>query len=298
MRESQPFYCGVQCLVKKESSRGGPRSTRVLLGRRYRAAGEGQWALPGGHVEWNEAPLVTARRELLEETGLVGVEAKAGAAFFTYSTEIPYAHVPVEFQDVEGVAKVIPGERFSALDYFRLDDLPHPVFEPSRRAIEILLGPSVSTQFSDESRTSFLKVDMASVEASENRNRAFTAFFLCDAEKVLLAVTWGRREYKGRKVRRETFNSIDEGARRLEHLIETRIKHRYYITGVSGDLVLDKILNMFPLAGNLRVVSDNLIRRLLLDVDFRRVFAQDVYLYAPELNNLAATEEAAQGTLF
>lgn len=148
MRESQSFYCGVQCLVKKETSRGGPRSVRILLGRRYRAAGEGQWALPGGHVEWDETPLITARRELLEETGLVGVEAKLGATFFTYSTEIPYAHVPVLFEDVKGIPQLIPGERFSAIDYFRLDSLPRPMFEPSRLAIEALLGGSVRVETS------------------------------------------------------------------------------------------------------------------------------------------------------
>jgi 8-oxo-dGTP diphosphatase len=297
MRESQSFYCGVQCLVKKEP-RGGPGTTRILFGKRYRAAGEGQWALPGGHVEWNETPLGTARRELLEETGLVGGEATLGAAFFTYSTEIPYLHVPVLFSDVEGVAEVIPGERFSELGYFRLDSLPRPIFEPSRRAVETLLGGSVSSQFGAGSEASFLKVDMISIDAEENRNRGFTAFFLCDRDKVLLAVTWGRREYRGRQVRRETFDSVDEGARRLEEIIQRRIKHKYYITGVSGDLALDRVLDMFPQAGSLRVVSDELIRQLLRDEDFRRVFMQDIYLYTPEPDQIALAEQPAQDTLF
>jgi 8-oxo-dGTP diphosphatase len=298
MRESQPFYCGVQCLVKKERSGGGPRSTRVLLGRRYKAAGEGQWALPGGHVEWDETPLITARRELLEETGLVGLEATLGATFFTYSTEIPYAHVPVLFEDVQGVPEVIPDERFSALDYFRLDNLPNPLFEPSRLAIETLLGGSITTQLSGASGASFLKIDMVSIDAEENRNRAFTAFFLYDSDRILLAVTWGRREYRGRQVRREAFKSIGEGARRLEALIQRRIKHEYFITGVSGDLSLGRIVNLFPQAGDLRVVSDTLIRRLLRDDDFRRIFARDVYLYTPELNNFSSAEENTQDTLF
>src|ERR1700728_1190098 len=122
MRESQAFYCGVQCLVKKEPRGGSVGGTKVLLGCRYRAAGEGQWALPGGHVEHNETPLVTARRELLEETGLVGGEAKLGGTFFTYTTEIPYAHVPVLFSHTEGTAQLMPDERFSDLGFFRLDN--------------------------------------------------------------------------------------------------------------------------------------------------------------------------------
>lgn len=297
MRESQAFYCGVQCLVKKEP-RGGPRTTRILFGRRYQAAGEGQWALPGGHVEWNETPLSTARRELLEETGLVGGDATVGAGFFTYSTEIPYAHVPVLFADVEGVPEVIPGERFSELGYFRLDDLPRPMFEPSRRAVETLLGGSISTQLGGGSEASFLKIDMASIDADENRNRGFTAFFLCDKGKIVLAVTWGRREYRGRQSRREEFDSLDEGARRLEKLIQRRIEHQYYVTGVSGDLALDRVLNMFPQAGTIRVVSDALIRQLLRDEKFREAYKNDIYLYTPEPDGRALAEQPVQDTLF
>ena len=166
MRESQAFYCGVQCLVKKDAGRRRA-STRVLLGKRWRAAGEGQWALPGGHVEWNESPLETARRELLEETGLMGGDAKLGPTFFTYTTEIPYAHVPVLFAATEGTPQLIPEERFSALDFFRFDKLPRPLFEPSRLAIDALLGGSAGTQFGNSSSPSFLKVDMASVDPEQ-----------------------------------------------------------------------------------------------------------------------------------
>jgi 8-oxo-dGTP diphosphatase len=298
MRESQAFYCGVQCLVKREPRGGAVGGTKVLLGCRYRAAGEGQWALPGGHVEHNETPLVTARRELLEETGLVGGDARLGGTFFTYTTEIPYAHVPVLFSHTEGIAHLIPDERFSDIGFFRLDSLPQPMFEPSRLAIDSLLNGPLSTSIGNGSGASFLKVDMASIEARENRNRAFTAFFLCDLDKVLLAVTWGRREYRGRSVRRETFNSVDEGARRLEELVRRRIRHRYYVTGASGDIALDRVLNIFPEAGSLRVVSDALLRRLLRDTEFRQGFEQDVYLYTPELNNFARGEDLDQGTLF
>lgn len=43
---------------------------RVLLGYRVGSHGAGTWGLPGGHVEYGEQPLETARREVLEETGM------------------------------------------------------------------------------------------------------------------------------------------------------------------------------------------------------------------------------------
>jgi 8-oxo-dGTP diphosphatase len=42
----------------------------VLLIRRARDPGRGDWALPGGHMEADESPEVAAVRELEEETGV------------------------------------------------------------------------------------------------------------------------------------------------------------------------------------------------------------------------------------
>jgi 8-oxo-dGTP diphosphatase len=272
---NQQFYCGVQCLVIRAGRKRG--SNRVLLGRRFRAAGEGQWALPGGHVEWNESPLVTARRELLEETGLVGGTAKLGAAFFTYTTEVPYAHVPIIFDEVQGEPRVISDERFSALSFFRFDDLPRPLFEPSRLALSTLNNGPANAWFGGDTGASFVKIDMASVDSGTNRNRGFTALLLSDKEQTSLIVTWGRREYRGRSVRREVFPTIDQGVRRLEDLIEKRVRHDYYVTGVSGDMAVDRLLSIFPTRGSLQVVSESLIQKLLYDDGFRSIFANNVY---------------------
>jgi len=42
----------------------------ILLGKRTGAHGEGEWSLPGGHLEWEESFKGCAAREVLEETGI------------------------------------------------------------------------------------------------------------------------------------------------------------------------------------------------------------------------------------
>lgn len=136
-RRNLEFYCGVQCVVLR---RGAGRVQEVLLGLRVRTTGAGLWSLPGGHVERNESPIETARRELMEEVGLVGLDARVGPAFFTYGTRVPYAHVPVLFESVEGTATANPKERFAQVDYFSLTALPDKLFEPSALALREIAG--------------------------------------------------------------------------------------------------------------------------------------------------------------
>ena len=53
---------GVGVLIVKEG--------KVLIGKRKGSHGAGQYALPGGKLEWRETWEQCARREILEETGI------------------------------------------------------------------------------------------------------------------------------------------------------------------------------------------------------------------------------------
>ena len=46
------------------------KGNRILLGKRKNSHGTGTWALPGGHLEFNESIEACAAREVLEETGI------------------------------------------------------------------------------------------------------------------------------------------------------------------------------------------------------------------------------------
>jgi 8-oxo-dGTP diphosphatase len=46
------------------------KDNRVLLGKRKNSHGEGTWAFPGGHLEFNESIEDCAAREVFEETGI------------------------------------------------------------------------------------------------------------------------------------------------------------------------------------------------------------------------------------
>ena len=53
------------------------RQQQILLGQRHGAHASGEWALPGGKLDFGEHPLTCAARELEEESGLVAVGFRA-----------------------------------------------------------------------------------------------------------------------------------------------------------------------------------------------------------------------------
>ncbi|KLU86116.1 hypothetical protein MAPG_05135 [Magnaporthiopsis poae ATCC 64411] len=82
----------------------------VILGRRKGSQGSGQWAFPGGHLEFGESILGCAERETLEETGLHvrGVKIAAVANSIFTDTQLHYVTLFVQCEARDPSKELVP----------------------------------------------------------------------------------------------------------------------------------------------------------------------------------------------
>jgi ADP-ribose pyrophosphatase YjhB (NUDIX family) len=112
------------------------RCSRLLLVKRSVAPHKGRWSLPGGFLESGEGPVEAGRRELFEETGLLGDFSQLVGVCSQRSSQ--YGSVMVT-----GISFAVdrfelsPGDDASDARFFTLKKLPEIPFSCHRKMVEL-----------------------------------------------------------------------------------------------------------------------------------------------------------------
>jgi 8-oxo-dGTP diphosphatase len=102
---------------------------KVLLGKRKGSHGDGEYAFPGGHVEYMESFEECARRETLEECGLEieNVRFLFVANVKQYAPK-HYVHLTVVADWKSGEPRALEPDKCESWDWYGMNDLPEPLF--------------------------------------------------------------------------------------------------------------------------------------------------------------------------
>jgi 8-oxo-dGTP diphosphatase len=113
---------------------------KVLLSKRWEKDGSFVWCMPGGHLEHGESLEGGARRETFEEAGIELGEMKIIVA----GNQLVF--LPKHYVWFGMVAPWKSGEprneegRMTDWTWFPMDELPEPIYGPSKQLVEIHLS--------------------------------------------------------------------------------------------------------------------------------------------------------------
>lgn len=121
MSDNRPLV-GIGVMILKDG--------KVLLTKRSGAHGAGEWAFPGGHLEYMESYEECARRETREEAGIEikNIKFQLLANVKTYGKK-HYVHIGLIADWKSGIPKRMEPEKSGEWFWFDLDKLPSPMFE-------------------------------------------------------------------------------------------------------------------------------------------------------------------------
>ncbi len=115
---------GVACIVQREG--------KVLIGKRKGSHAAGFWGFPGGHLEFGESVETCAKRELIEETGLLPQSLRLGPWVENVMEEGQkhYITIFVFVDQFDGKPELLEPDKCESWEWFAWDNLPEPLFAP------------------------------------------------------------------------------------------------------------------------------------------------------------------------
>lgn len=126
---SPPIRIGIGVMVIKDG--------KVLIGKRKGSHGDGEWAWPGGHMEYMESFEECARREVREEAGIEIENIR-----FLFLSNLR-AYAPKHYIDIglvadwkSGEPQVLEPDKRENWEWRDMDDLPTPLFHSLPKYIE------------------------------------------------------------------------------------------------------------------------------------------------------------------
>ncbi len=113
------------------------KGNKLLLAKRKGSHGAGEFAFPGGHLEFGESIEDCCRRETMEEAG---VKIKSiRFLFFTNLTKYPgkhYAHIGMVADWASGQPQVIEPDKSESWRWYDLENLPAQMFETCELSVK------------------------------------------------------------------------------------------------------------------------------------------------------------------
>lgn len=113
------------------------RKGKILLGKRKGSHGQGEYAFPGGHLEYRESFEDCARRETKEECGI-----EIGNIKFSFVANVDkympkhYVHIGLIADWKSGKPRVLEAKKCEFWKWYDMSKLPSPLFEMCRLAVE------------------------------------------------------------------------------------------------------------------------------------------------------------------
>ena len=127
--KQKEFRVGVGVMIFKEN--------KILLGKRKGSHGSGEFSFPGGKMEYLESFKDCVLREVKEECG-VEIDNLEFLIVANIKQYLPKHHILIGFKATwkSGEPSLLEPEKSESWNWYDLNKLPEPLFEPSKIMIE------------------------------------------------------------------------------------------------------------------------------------------------------------------